>query len=93
MLPRDISLIWVPEGLEPTPGAFNSGRAGPVNLRQTKFDTIRAAVEQAISLMDREYRESRSLPWIKSGTGKGSAIFNREGILALDQAQQAGANG
>lgn len=67
MAARDIALLWVEKGLEP----LASRKADRI------FKSIREAVDAALEPKVRAENDiDGRLPWLRAGTGEGSAILN-----------------
>ena len=82
---RNISLIWLPRWLQPTPGAFHVDWGEGPSFNLETFESLGEAVKAAMSQRD---ARGGQLPWIKVGTGEGSAIFNIQGIIVLSEIVQ-----
>jgi len=73
---RDVALIWSPEGVEPLAS----------NLDRQTFPDLRTAITVALTAPD----DAKRRPWLRAGTGQGSAILNYQGILLLQAAYEEG---
>ncbi len=81
-------LIWLPEDLRPSPGTFDGGLSGGLNLLRTTHGRLVEAVNEAMA-HEGQRKCERLLPWIKLGTGRGAAFFGIQEIVALSQAPLA----
>ena len=75
---RKVRLAWVREGLSPSP-SFRGFE---------DRDSLEQAVADAIEGYEGR-RKSGLLPWLRAGTGAGSAVLNIQGILLLRAALDA----
>lgn len=77
---RKVCLLWVPEGFEPLPS----------NKGEEPCDDLADAISKARKGYA-DARASKKLPWVRAGTGEGSAVLNVQGILLLSAAFDEGA--
>lgn len=80
---RDVTVLWLHEGLEPSSGAFD-GRWPYSNSssRHPFHHDIHGALQHVKDNMAAHKRE-RLMPWLHVGTGQGAAVLNEQGILAI----------
>lgn len=84
-MPKQAMLMWIPEGLRPEPGAFDLAQAKRLNVTARTFSKLKDAVDDAIQNASAQKTQGL-VPWITIGTGQGTAIFNFQAILAMNQA-------
>ena len=76
---REVRLLWLEEGFEPLPS--------------NKDGELCDNLADAISRARKGYADARGhkkLPWVRAGTGEGSAVLNIQGILLLNAAFNEG---
>ncbi|WP_287387701.1 hypothetical protein [Sphingobium sp.] len=78
---RKVWLFWIPEGLEPL-SSFHKAKYD--NFRRIAYGSLCEAVQAAVIAQPAE-KGSGNLPWIRAGSGKGSAVFNWQAILLLSE--------